>query len=134
MIYYELLEDSSIGRSTNNINIAKNNEYYVANQVVNKEEDIVYGYDNKRYLKGAEPQKPPELIQTELNIQQLAELENWFNNYFEKQLIQSTWQNDFKISPDPYFTDDMGNSLVYTNIEELKEKGEEVRKKIKELR
>lgn len=59
---------------------------------------------------------------------ELSQLESWFNNYFEKQLIQSTWQTNFKVSHDNYFNKD------YLNIEELKAQGEVARAKIKEIR
>lgn len=65
MIYYELLKDGTIGRSTNNIKVAKLNEYYNENQVVDSENDIVYGYNGKRYLRGNEPVKPQEIIDKE---------------------------------------------------------------------
>ena len=70
----------------------------------------------------------PEITEEELKRRKLLELENWFNNYFEKQLIQSTWQNDFTISCDKYF------NCNYLTIEELKAKAEEVRNEIKKLR
>jgi hypothetical protein len=60
--------------------------------------------------------------------QELSELEIWFDSFFEKQLIQSTWQTNFKVSRDNYFNKD------YSSIEELKAKGEVVRARIKEIR
>ena len=59
---------------------------------------------------------------------ELSELENWFNNFFENQLIQSIWQTNFKVSHDNYFNKD------YSSIEELKAQGEIVRARIKEIR
>lgn len=64
----------------------------------------------------------------ELKQKKLCELENWFNNYFERQLIQSIWQTNFIISYDKYF------NCSYGTIDELKAKAEEVRNKIKILR
>ena len=58
----------------------------------------------------------------------LRELNDWFENYFEKQLIQSMWQTDFVISFDKYFEKE------YNTVEELKEQGEKVRAEIKLLR
>lgn len=68
------------------------------------------------------------IAQEQSHMQKLTELENWFDNYFEKQLIQSMWQSDFKISHDEYFNCD------YSDMDELKAKGEEVRAEIKNLR
>lgn len=68
------------------------------------------------------------VTQEELDKQKLNELENWFNNYFDKQLNQSLWQDDFIVSHDDYFNKD------YNNIEELKEQAKIVRDEIRELR
>jgi hypothetical protein len=62
------------------------------------------------------------------NKYRLSELIDWFKNYFEKQLIQSMWQNNFKISHDKYF------NKSYLNINELKEQAELVRAEIKTLK
>lgn len=62
------------------------------------------------------------------NKYRLSELIDWFKNYFEKQLIQSMWQNNFKISHDKYF------NKSYSNINELKEQAELVRAEIKTLK
>lgn len=64
----------------------------------------------------------------EIKANELLKLENWFNSYFERQLIQSFWQNDFVISHDDVF------GVNYSTIDELKAKGEEVRAQIKNLR
>ena len=66
--------------------------------------------------------------QQETNNAKLIELEYWFDNYFDKQLIQSQWQDDFTISYDNYFNKE------YSNIEELKVQAKLVRNKIRELR
>lgn len=72
---------------------------------------------------------------TEFEIKQrIRELEVWFETYFEKQLIQSTWQKNFSISKDPYFKTESGEFKTYSTIEELKEQAELVRQEIKELR
>lgn len=65
---------------------------------------------------------------------ELSTLENWFNNYFERQLIQSTWQINFIISQDIYFKEENGSFKTYLNIEELKAQGEIARARIKEIR
>ena len=62
------------------------------------------------------------------NKQKLAELTNWFDNYFDKQLTQSQWQDDFTVSHDNYFNKD------YANIVELKAQAKIVRNEIRELR
>lgn len=58
----------------------------------------------------------------------LRELTNWFNSYFDKQLNQSLWQDDFSVSHDDYFDKD------YANIDELKAQAKIVRDEIRELR
>lgn len=64
----------------------------------------------------------------ELMSIRLTDLENWFNNYFDKQLTQSQWQDDFTISHDDYFDKD------YANIDELKVQAKVVRNEIRRLR
>lgn len=64
----------------------------------------------------------------------LSELTNWFDNYFDKQLKQSQWQKNFKVSSDPYFKDEKGQPRTYADIEELKAQAEIVREIIKSLR
>ena len=66
--------------------------------------------------------------QAHFNQKKLSELTNWFGNYFDKQLNQSLWQDDFNISHDEYFNKD------YTSLNELKEQAKVVRAKIQELR
>ena len=62
------------------------------------------------------------------NQNKLAELINWFDNYFDKQLVQSQWQDDFVVSHDNYFNKD------YANIDELKAQAKIVRDEIKRLK
>lgn len=64
----------------------------------------------------------------EQNYYKLKELENWFDNYFDKQLNQSIWQEDFEVSHDSYFDKD------YSTIDELKAQATIVRNQIRELR
>lgn len=61
-------------------------------------------------------------------IEKLNELTNWFDNYFDKQLTQSQWQDDFTVSHDDYFNKD------YASIDELKAQAKLVRNEIRELR
>ena len=70
----------------------------------------------------------------EINQNKILELTNWFDSYFNKQLIQSQWQKNFKVSEDPYFKDENGNPKTYADIEELKEKAELVASEIRNLR
>lgn len=53
-IYYEILTDGTIGRSTPNQHIAE-----ISGLTMTTENEIVYGYNGKRYFKGTEP-TPPE--------------------------------------------------------------------------
>lgn len=61
-------------------------------------------------------------------LKKISELEQWFDNYFDKQLNQSLWQDDFTVSHDDYFNKD------YANIDELKAQAKIVRNEIRELR
>ncbi|MBQ4472126.1 MAG: hypothetical protein II942_02645 [Alphaproteobacteria bacterium] len=53
MTYYELLQDNTIGRSTNNEKVAKK-----LGLTLTTDKEIVGGYDGKRYFKGEEPSAP----------------------------------------------------------------------------
>lgn len=66
--------------------------------------------------------------QREENYYKLKELENWFDNYFDKQLNQSIWQEDFEVSYDEYF------KKTYATLDELKAQATIVRNQIRELR
>jgi hypothetical protein len=68
------------------------------------------------------------------NSKKVLELTNWFDNYFDKQLKQSQWQKNFKVSQDPYFKDEKGKPRIYADIEELKAQAELVRVLINSLR
>jgi hypothetical protein len=69
-----------------------------------------------------------------MNAQKIWELNRWFLDYFDKQIIQSLWQDDFKVSEDHYFKDEKGNAKTYANIDELKAQAKIVRDEIKKLR
>lgn len=62
------------------------------------------------------------------NNKKLNKLTDWFDNFFDKQLNQSLWQKDFKVSYDEYF------KKSYADMEELKTQAEIVRNEIKSLR
>ena len=52
-MFYELLEDGTIGRSTLSEKVAKS-----LGLTLTTDKEIVYGYDGKRYFKGEEPLPP----------------------------------------------------------------------------
>lgn len=62
------------------------------------------------------------------NEEKVEQLINWFDDYFDRQLNQSLWQDDFTVSHDNYFNKD------YANIDELKAQAKIVRNEIRELR
>ena len=68
------------------------------------------------------------LLRELTNEEKIDQLTNWFDNYFDKQLTQSQWQDDFTVSHDDYFNKD------YANIDELKAQAKVVRDEIRELR
>lgn len=53
-LYYENLEDGTIGRSTNDAAAAAE-----LGLELETDREIVYGYDGKRYFRGEEPTPPP---------------------------------------------------------------------------
>lgn len=75
-------------------------------------------------------EEQPDIVLTEkeLKYNKLNELISWFNNYFDKQLTQSQWQDDFVVSHDDYFDKD------YKNIDDLKVQAKIVRDEIRKLR
>ena len=52
-LYYEILQDGTIGRSTNSPQNAQKYGF-----TLSTEKEIVYGWDNKRYLVDEVPPKP----------------------------------------------------------------------------
>lgn len=84
-------------------------------------------------LKNYKPLEYSDDLQTILlreltNEEKIEQLTNWFDNYFDKQLNQSLWQDDFTVSHDDYFNKD------YESIDELKAQAKVVRDEIRELR
>ena len=84
-------------------------------------------------LKNYRPLEYSDDMQTILlreltNEEKIEQLTNWFDNYFDKQLTQSQWQDDFTVSHDDYFNKD------YASIDELKAQAKIVRNEIRELR
>lgn len=70
MNYYELLADGTVGRSTNGARAAK-----ALGLTLATDEEIVYGYDGKRYLQSQCPIVPPEVLAHKT----VAELESKYN-------------------------------------------------------
>lgn len=70
MNYYELLADGTVGRSTNGARAAK-----ALGLTLATDEEIVYGYDGKRYLQSQCPIVPPEVFARKT----VAELESKYN-------------------------------------------------------
>lgn len=70
MNYYELLADGTVGRSTNGVRAAK-----ALGLTLATDEEIVYGYDGKRYLQSQCPIVPPEVLARRT----VAELESKYN-------------------------------------------------------
>ena len=60
-MFYELLEDGTIGRSTLSQKVAQS-----LGLTLTTDCEIVYGYDGKRYFKGDEPDKPQEIKEQEV--------------------------------------------------------------------
>lgn len=83
--------------------------------------------ETKSYLKEQEA-KQQVIVAMHGTQTLLNELDSWFNNYFDKQIKQSLWQEDFTISHDDYFDKD------YANLDELKVQANKVRTQIKLLR
>lgn len=71
-MFYELLEDGTIGRSTPSEKVAKS-----LGLTLITDKEIVYGYDGNRYFKGEEPERPAptkeevEAIRLQLYIEQV---------------------------------------------------------------
>lgn len=64
-MFYEILEDGTIGCSTPNQKIALS-----LGLTLETDREIVYGYDGRRYFKGEEP-TPPMDIQAQFQISKL---------------------------------------------------------------
>ena len=75
-MFYELLNDGTIGRSTPNPKIAAN---LGLNLVTDRE--IVYGWNGKRYFEGEVPQKPDEKLKEEVRNVRNSYLEKYVDPY-----------------------------------------------------
>ena len=79
MIYYERLSDNTIGRSTNSERIAKMHGYYNEANVVENADMIVYAHNNKRYIKGTEPEQPKHELELQNAKYEYEHLVKWFD-------------------------------------------------------
>lgn len=87
MIYYEILNDNTVGRSTNDPNVAQKFGF-----LFQTEQEIVYGCDGKRYLKGSEP-TPPEPSYAEKRKMAYPSLEDQLDMiYWDKINGTHYWQ------------------------------------------
>lgn len=99
----------------------------IINELINDGFVLMTEDEIKSYLETQEKKNQSFLEFREKQIK-LNELTNWFDNYFDKQLTQSQWQDDFTVSHDAYFDKD------YANIDELKVQAKLVRDEIRKLR
>ncbi len=89
MVYYEILEDGTIGRSTPNKKIAES-----LGLTLQTDEEIVYGYNGKRYFKGEEPTKPAptkeeiQQIRKQLYIAEVDPITAHINRLRDEELTQ----------------------------------------------
>jgi hypothetical protein len=87
MIYYELLPDNTIGRSTPSEKIAKDLGLALAT-----DKEIVYGYNGKRYFKGEEP-ITPEPTYVEKRIAEYPSITDQLDMiYWDKVKNTNLWQ------------------------------------------
>ena len=87
-MFYEVLEDGTIGRSTNNTQIA---QQLGLSLKTNKE--IVYGYDGKRYFKGDEPTAPEPTYTQKRQAEYPALAEQFDRIYWDKVNGTNLWQS-----------------------------------------
>ena len=85
--YYELLEDNTIGRSTPSEKIAQS-----LGLSLTTEQEIVHGYDGKRYFKGQEP-TPPEPTYQEKRSVEYPDIKDQLDMiYWDKVNGTNLWQ------------------------------------------
>lgn len=73
-MYYEILPDGTIGRSTQDAIVAQS-----LGLTLQTEQKIVYAHDGKRYFLGQEP-SPPEKPQAEINQERINELQAYLTS------------------------------------------------------
>ena len=87
MIYYELMSDGTIGRSTLNKKIADS-----LGLTLTTKQEIVYGFDGKRYFKGQEP-TPPEPSYIEKRLAEYPPISDQLDMiYWDKVNGTNLWQ------------------------------------------
>lgn len=84
-MFYEILNDGTIGRSTSSEKVAKS-----LNLNLYTEKKIVYGYDGRRYFDGEQPELPIELKQ-----ENIRHIRNDYLSDTDKYMIV-----DFPVSDD----------------------------------
>ena len=87
MMYYELMQDGTIGRSTPNNIIAQK-----LGLNLTTDQEIVYGFDGKRYFKGQEP-TPPESSYMEKRLSEYPDIGDQLDMiYWDKVNNTNLWQ------------------------------------------
>lgn len=87
-IYYELLEDKTIGRSTSSEDIAQS-----LGLTLTTDKEIVYGWDNKRYFESEVP-TPPETSYQEKRSAEYPKISEQLDMiYWDKVNNTNNWQN-----------------------------------------
>lgn len=87
MIYYEVLTDGTIGRSTPSEKVAQS-----LGLNLTTDQEIVYGYNGKRYFKGQEP-TPPEPSYIEKRVAEYPAIADQLDMiYWDKVNGTNLWQ------------------------------------------
>ena len=85
--YYEILPDGTIGRATNNATVAE-----TLGLTEKTEQEIIYGFDNKRYLKGTEPPAPEPTYAEKREMAYPSVEEQLDMMYWDKVNNTNLWQ------------------------------------------
>lgn len=78
--WYELREDGTIGRSTNDETIAE-----ALGLTLTTDREIVYGYDGKRYFKGEEPTEPTTFTDYDAAMEEHLDAEKAERGYTKRE-------------------------------------------------
>ena len=85
--FYELLQDNTIGRSTASSKVAQE-----LGLTLSTDQEIVYGYNGKRYFKGQEP-TAPELSYAEKRTKEYPSIPDQLDMiYWDKVNNTNLWQ------------------------------------------
>lgn len=90
-VWYELLEDNTIGMSTPSEKVAKN-----LGLTLTTDREIIYGCDGKRYFKGDEPPIPPK-TEDEIDKEKAAIYAEKIDQYTLRRLrkmANGTWTEE----------------------------------------